>query len=49
MDCAAESKKNGSVKYAFTCAIFASMASIILGYGTHTFFDSSYLFFKGSI
>ncbi|XP_025801293.1 putative polyol transporter 1 [Panicum hallii] len=29
---AVESKKNGNVKYAFTCAIFASMASIILGY-----------------
>jgi hypothetical protein len=38
---AVESKKNGNVKYAFTCAIFASMASIILGYGTtHTFFFS---------
>jgi hypothetical protein len=37
---AVESKKNGNIKYAFTCAIFASMASIILGYGTYTFLDS---------
>ncbi|TVU38194.1 hypothetical protein EJB05_11550 [Eragrostis curvula] len=29
---AVEPKKKGNVKYAFTCAIIASMASIILGY-----------------
>ena len=29
-----ERKKKSSVMYAFICSILASMASIILGYGT---------------
>jgi len=31
---AVEPKKKGSVKFAFACAILASMTSILLGYGT---------------
>jgi hypothetical protein len=33
---AVESKKKGNVKFAFACAILASMTSILLGYGTST-------------
>ncbi|TVU38206.1 hypothetical protein EJB05_11563, partial [Eragrostis curvula] len=33
-------KKTGNFKFAFTCAIFASMACIILGYGTDIIFCS---------
>jgi hypothetical protein len=29
-------KKKGNVKFAFACAILASMTSILLGYGTST-------------
>jgi hypothetical protein len=32
---AVEPRKKGNVKYASICAILASMASVILGYGTH--------------
>jgi hypothetical protein len=31
---AVEPKKKSNLKYAFTCAIVASMATIIVGYGT---------------
>jgi hypothetical protein len=34
MASAVEPKKKSSVTYAFVCSILASMASIILGYGT---------------
>jgi hypothetical protein len=34
MASAVEPKKKGNVMYAFICSILASMASIILGYGT---------------
>lgn len=33
---AVEPKKKGSVRFAFACAILASMTSILLGYGTCT-------------
>lgn len=29
--------KKSNFKYAFTCSILASMATIVLGYGTHMF------------
>jgi hypothetical protein len=33
---AVEPGKKGNVKFAFACAILASMTSILLGYGTDT-------------
>jgi hypothetical protein len=33
---AVEPRKKGNVKYASICAILASMASVILGYGSHS-------------
>ena len=33
---AVEPKKKGNVRFAFACAILASMTSILLGYGTDT-------------
>jgi hypothetical protein len=32
---AVEPEEKSSLKYAFTCAIVASMSSIVLGYGTY--------------
>jgi hypothetical protein len=49
---AIEPKKNRNFRFAFTCAIFASMACIILGYGTYTFCSYRNIFhfaFHGSV
>jgi hypothetical protein len=32
---AVEPRKKSNFKYACTCAVFASMATIVLGYGTY--------------
>jgi hypothetical protein len=34
---AVEPEEKSSLKYAFTCAIVASMSSIVLGYGTYIY------------
>jgi hypothetical protein len=46
MASAVEPKKKSNVMYAFVCSILASMASIILGYGTH---DSSHVSHRSSL
>ena len=35
LEAVAPKKKKSNIKYASTCAVVASMASIVLGYGTH--------------
>jgi putative Mn2+ efflux pump MntP len=35
-----EPRKKSNFKYACTCAVFASMATIVLGYGTYMFLSS---------
>jgi hypothetical protein len=47
---AVEPGKKGNVKFAFACAILASMTSILLGYGTDTHslhFVASFCFLHG--
>ena len=43
---AVEPKKKGNVRFAFACAILASMTSILLGYGTCIHPFSVTMFFR---